>query len=69
MDEPQIAYCQIVSLEKLECQYPDIPGSDFDLKMIDAIGFIAVRPKGLSALSSHHEILHRELNQCKGKVR
>ena len=67
MDEPQIAICTIINPESLDCVYPDVPGSEFSLSMVDAIGFMAVRPKGFSALISHHEILHRELNQCLGK--
>lgn len=64
VDEPQIAICSIISPEKLDCVYPDVPGSEFQIGIIDAIGFQAVRPKGFSALISHHEILHRELNRC-----
>jgi hypothetical protein len=67
MDEPQIAICTIISPEKADCVYPDIPGSEFQLSIVDIIGFQAVRPKGFSALISHHEVLHRELNSCKGK--
>jgi hypothetical protein len=67
MDEPQVAVCTIINPSSLDCVYPDVPGSEFSLSMVDAIGFMAVRPKGYSALASHHEILHRELNQCEGR--
>lgn len=66
IDEPQIAVCTIISPESLDCVYPDIPGSEFSMSMVDAIGFMAVRPKGFAALVSHHDVIHRELNQCKG---
>ena len=66
IDEPQIAVCTIISPNSLDCVYPDIPGSEFTMSMVDAIGFMAVRPKGFSALVSHHDILHREVNICKG---
>lgn len=66
IEEPMVAYCTIMNTEYAECVYPEEPSYKERMAIIDMIGYKAVRPKGLSVLASHHEVLHRELNQCKG---
>ena len=63
MEEPSAFYCTIISPDEAECRLSD---GDYvtNMKIVDLIGYIGVRPKAFSSLMSHHEILHRELNQC-----
>lgn len=63
IEEPSAFYCTILSPTEAECRLSD---GDYvtNMKIVDLIGYIGVRPKAFSNLISHHEILHRELNQC-----
>ena len=65
MDEPIILVYVIKSDGTGECMPKDICPKPFKTA-VEMIGYQAVSPNSVAKINSHHEILHRELNSCKG---
>lgn len=39
------------------------------LPPVEGIGYQCIHPDGYADIKTHHEILHRELNNCKNKLK
>jgi len=63
MAEPEIFICVIEDDKNLHCTYTD-ESKEKDVTIIDAIGFMCVSPKGFAITKTHHEALHRALNEA-----
>lgn len=63
LKEPDIFIYTIESPSSLYGTNTLDPSKDDQIGIIDAIGFQCVSPNGFGKIKSHHEIIHRRLNE------
>lgn len=64
IEEPDVLICSIIQSNIAECFDREGDSKGF-YYTIDMIGWQCVSPEAYADLKTHHQILHRELNQCK----
>ena len=62
MNEPEIFVCTIEDDKSLYCVHTS-EEKDAELSVVDAIGYQCVSPKAFGIMKTHHEALHRALNE------
>ena len=62
--EPDIYICTILDDKILECQNSYDPNTRHDMTLINAIGYQCVSPKATGILETHHDIVHKQLNEA-----
>jgi len=67
IEEPYRQVCTILSDNDAECIIPGLSNEPIDIKLDDMIGYQCASPENFSIFSSHHEILHREVNRLRDK--
>lgn len=65
MHEPDVWMCTIIDGEEAACVNSIDESKTMRMSVHDMIGFISVSPEGYADIKTHHEILHRELKDCK----
>lgn len=63
--EPSTYICTIIDDKVMECVHTMNPDARYDISLIDGIGYQCLGPKAYGEMSTHHEVLHKELNRCK----
>lgn len=59
--EPDIYMCAIVNGTVAQCVPSNKSKPEYDINVVDMLGFICVSPEGFGAIKKHHENLHKEL--------
>lgn len=62
MEEPS-TYIYTVTDKGLSGYHSMNPQDRKDISFIDSIGYTCVSPEGQAQMKTHHEVLHKELNE------
>lgn len=65
MEEPKVWSCVMVDETRSRCFYSHDESQEREMQSIDMIGFQCFSPGDVANISTHHNVLHKELNKAK----